>query len=84
MALDAGAHKAVGNKSSSLVANVFQGLAGVAKFAVEHPMASIALAGAGTFIVGAFGLVSPFVGIMGGVVSVTTLMNSGGSQRADH
>ncbi len=55
----------------------------LASVAAKHPLGTVGVAGAATFVVGAFGLVSPFVGIMGGVVGISALMNGGGSARAE-
>jgi hypothetical protein len=78
---DAAIQKVTGR--GNVATDVLHALGAVAKLAVEHPLGAIGIAGAATFIVGAFGLVSPFVGIMGGVVSVSSMIHSGASRGGD-
>jgi hypothetical protein len=65
--------KTVGHALSSTASAIGE----LARVAAKHPVGTIGVAGMTTFIVGGLGLVSPFVGLMGGVVGVTALINGG-------
>jgi hypothetical protein len=79
--VDAAAQKAVGKTGA--VANVAHALGDIARLAIDHPLGALGVAGAAAFVVGAFGLVSPFVGLMGGGVVSVILLHGGGSQGDD-